>query len=231
MKRPRPSLLALLVAVALPAAAGQWYRYTNEDGVMVLAQSIPPSLVHKGYAIVGDDGKVIRVVAPEPTPAERAAKEAEEAMRQHDQALLTLYASAADVEDARDRKLRSIDVEINRVRSNMERLRIKKSRLEAQGAERERAGQPPSPEIVESLQIVALQIRDREKEIQARQQEQAHLQETFQRDLERVRILLGESPESASSSAEAAPTVDSAAPNGAGIQVGGMNTAAASSGH
>jgi len=76
MKRPGSSLLALLIAVASPAAA-EWYRYVNEDGVVVLSESIPPSLVHKGYEVLGDDGKVKRVVARELTPAERAAREAE----------------------------------------------------------------------------------------------------------------------------------------------------------
>jgi len=230
MQRHRLAVMTLLFATALPAAAAEWYRYINEDGVVVLSQSIPPALVHKGYTVLGDDGKVKRVVPREPTAAERAALEAEEAARRRDQALLTLYSSAQDVEQARDSKLRSIDSEITRMKGNMERLRIKKTQLEAQGAARERAGQPPSPEIVENLEIVAIQIREGERDIEARQQEKVRLRETFEKDLERVRELRGDSAGPSDTVSREAETPQADAAEGS-VQAVGRNTAAASSGH
>jgi hypothetical protein len=222
----RIAFLWLLVGVTLsgltlPASAGEWYRYRNAEGVIVLANAIPPQLVDNGYAVVGDDGRVLRVV---PSRRERAAQRLEEeerarrdeqtASRQRaDEELLRLYAAPADVEAALERKLRSIEGDIARIRADLESLRNKKADLEAQGAERERAGQAPSNEVFANLKIVAGQIADRESAIETRRLEQQQVRESFARDLDRLRALLG----------MPAPV--------AADQVEPAKTAAASSGH
>ena len=230
MKTKTPVLTVIVVAAlcsapAAFAAAEELYRYQDENGVTVLSHSIPPSLVARGYTVVDGTGKVIRVVARQLSKEEIAARDAkaskdkeladvEKTRQRRDEELVKLYASPADVEAARDRKIASIENEIGRIKANIERLTLQKSRLEEQGAERERAGQPTSPEIVENLKILDSQIADREKEIDARHQEEEQQRANFEYDLERMRAMTGSPSPAASASAHigAAHTASASGP-------------------
>jgi hypothetical protein len=199
-------LTALLVCVgvthASAATKGQYYRFVNDDGVTVIASSIPPNLVHKGYEIVREDGTVVKVVPRELTAAELAQRDREdadrkkreqdgEAQRHHDEDLMKLYASPRDVEEARDRKILSIETAIAQNKSNVAQLQLKKERFESEAANRERDGQPPSPDILDNLKILDTQIADKQRDIAARQQELQRTKDQFQLDLDRVKLLYG----------------------------------------
>jgi hypothetical protein len=194
------------VAMAVAqATAVELYRFENEDGVVVLAHSIPPELVYKGYTVVSEDGTVLRQVPRQLTPAEiverdrklaeeKAAEEGRMARAHRDEELAKLYASPADVIEARDRKLRSIDNAIATTKGNIARLKLQKQHLEEQAAERERAGLLASPEILENLKILTVQIGDKEREVEMRELEQQQVREQFQHDLERFEELFGSAP-------------------------------------
>jgi chromosome segregation ATPase len=176
------------------------YRFEDENGRPVMAQSIPPALAKKGYKVVCPDGSVVRVVPPELTAQEiverdrkRAEEEAAEAKRkeqaQQDAELSKLYASPAEIAAARDRKLRSIDNAIAVTKSNIERLTLQLEKLQQQAAERERSGQLASPEILQNLQILAQQIKDKEVEVTKRLSEKDQTREEFQQKIERYQQL------------------------------------------
>ena len=209
---------ALLVVAANAAAVEEWYRYRNEQGVTVLSQSVPPALADNGYDVLDGDGRLLRKV---PSKAERKRlREAEEARQKQadaendrqrkDEDLLKLYASSADVAAARDRKLRSIEVDIGRIRADLEALKQKKTNLEQQGAERERGGLGHSEEIFENLTIVEAQIKVQEANIDSRRLEQQQIRESYDRDMERVRLLLGEPSPEARAETVKAPKIQQA---------------------
>jgi hypothetical protein len=187
------------------AAVVELYRFENEDGVVVLARSIPPELVYKGYTVVSEDGTVLRVVPRQLTPQEiverdrgvaaRKAVEAGELDRAHkDEELARLYASTVDLVQARDRKVQSIEGAIAATQGNIERLKLQKRHLEEQAAERERAGKLPSPEILDNLTILSTQIADKEHELAMRRLEQQQIRQQFQEDIERFEVLFGSPP-------------------------------------
>ena len=63
------TIFAYLIAVtAVPAMAADLIRFRNEDGILVLAHTIPTHLVHNGYTRLTDTGRVIEVI-----PSERGA--------------------------------------------------------------------------------------------------------------------------------------------------------------
>ena len=199
------------VAQAKPV---ELYKYENEDGIPVISNTIPPNLVHKGYSVITEDGTVIRTVARELTPAEqaerdrklaeqKAAEEAGVARQRHDEELVKLYASPRDVEDARDRKILSIDTAIATTKANLEGLKLKKQHFEEQAADREREGQAPSAEILENLKTLEIQIGAKERDIEARTLEKQHVSEQFALDLDRIRLLYSNAP--AKTSAKASP--------------------------
>ena len=53
---------ALVVALAPVAQARELYRYTNEEGSVVVGYQIPPQYVAGGYEVLNDEGVVVRVV-------------------------------------------------------------------------------------------------------------------------------------------------------------------------
>jgi hypothetical protein len=203
-------LTLLLACFGMGVAAAQakpveLYKYENEDGIPVISNTIPPNLVHKGYSVITEDGTVIRTVARELTPAEqaerdrklaeqKAAEEAGAARKRHDEELVKLYASPRDVEDARDRKILSIDTAIATTKANLEGLRLKKQHFEEQAADREREGQAPSAEILENLKTLEIQIADKERDIEARTLEKQHVSEQFALDLARITLLYSNAP-------------------------------------
>lgn len=195
-------LLSSLVALAasVPGWAAELYRYRDDNGVLVLDDSIPPRYAAKGYTVLSPTGRVIRVVPPQLTPEEvaerdrrRAAEEAErKALAERyaaDAELLRLYSSTEDLERARDRKLADIEALISTTRGNIQRLKIQKHNLELRAAELERSGMEVSAELIKNLAAIEAQIRDKEAEIAARAREQETVRKQFSEDLERFRQL------------------------------------------
>src|SRR5262249_39899708 len=126
-----------------------------------------------------------------------AKEDAGVARERHDAELVKLYASPRDVEEARDRKLLSIDTAIATTKSNVERLKLQKQRLETQAADPEREGLAPSSDILENLAILSAQINDKEHEIDTRKIEKQHVKEQFDADLERIKLLYEAPPPAA----------------------------------
>jgi chromosome segregation ATPase len=189
----------LLFATTMPAMAVDLIRYHNEDGVLVIAHTIPTHLVHNGYTRLSQTGRVIEVVpsAAEKQQialeAERQAKEQEarDAKKQADEELMRLYSSARDVEDARDRKVAEIERQIGRLKAQLDADRISKRRLEREAARRERAGHKTSAELLESLETVSARMAEANREIEKRRQEQVAVREQLAKDLERINTLYG----------------------------------------
>lgn len=57
------------------------YRYTDENGQIVISSTIPQEASRRGYDILSKNGRVIETIDPEPTEEEIAAREAEENAR------------------------------------------------------------------------------------------------------------------------------------------------------
>lgn len=196
--------------LAAPASSGnkttkEWYRYTNERGVVVLDQSIPPQYIDSGYSVLSTDGRVIRVI---PSKAERERLEQERIANErrnkviaeqeaNDQDLMRMYSSPDDVERARDRRLSSIDAAISLALSNLERARREKVALETEGARIERSGKRVPQKMVDNLAAIETQIRQRSAEIQTRRNEKERVRAAYQRDILRVKELYGYSDSAA----------------------------------
>ena len=106
-----------------------------------------------------------------------------------DEELGMLYATPGDVEDARARKISSIDRDIATIRANMESLKLRKQDLEEKAADREREGLSPSTDILDSLKNVSTQIADGEQDLAKRLLERQHAIDQFEFDLDGMKRL------------------------------------------
>jgi hypothetical protein len=236
MKRSFTVLLACVVPWAAYGASMQFIRYTNEQGVTVIANSIPADAARRGYEIIDDHGQVLKVVPRELSGAEleakRKADEVEKraqedalARKRRDEDLLKLYSSVADVEAARDRRLKALDAELGRIKAQMEQAAIQKSKLEAQAASRERAGQPPSADLLDNITRLQKRIEGQAGDIETREQQKQREGDTFAYDIQRMACLLGEAAAEACGAQQTTPQPDHRP------QTAEMKTPAAKSGH
>lgn len=164
------SVLTLLVtallgaAVCAPAfAAGPptpttHYRWKDASGVVHFSDTIPASALASGYDIVNDQGRIVRHVDRELTPAERraamsaAAKASaarREAQQRHmsDQQLLTAYATDKDLELSQQAQLRQIQVDITALESNLHSQEETLTELLAHAADLQHSNQPIPPYV------------------------------------------------------------------------------------
>lgn len=157
-----PLLPALLLAmgVALPACAGNatataatHYRWKDAAGVVHYADTIPASALSRGYDIVNGDGRVIRHVARELTPAERraaadAASQAAAARRAarqrslEDTQLLAAYPTDKDLEASQQAQLKQIETDIGSLQSNLHSQEESLTDLLSHAADLEHADKP-----------------------------------------------------------------------------------------
>ena len=190
----------LCAAFALPAEAGNLYRYRNAEGVVVVNWTVPAEYTRQGYEVLNDDGVVVEVVPRELTPEERKdralsqrvadqAKAEQERLRLWDESLLRRYSAVEDVEAARDRSLRELKIRISILKSNRRSLRPKVENYQANIADAERNGVAPNEVDLEAIDILKREIVGTEKAIDDRQAEVDKVFAEYALDIERLRQL------------------------------------------
>lgn len=197
MLKPGALRIPLLLSVLLPAlaGAGELYRYVNDKGVIVLdRQGVPPEYIGKGYDVLSDQGRVVRVVPPAPTAEERQRLQAQQAQATSDAQLLRLYSSLDDVDRARERKLTELDGAVGAARGNLQSLRTQQANLQGQAAEQERAGRV----VPESLLVQISNIKGEQesllKDIERFEETRKQASAGFVADRARLAQLLGLAP-------------------------------------
>jgi hypothetical protein len=176
------------------------YSFINEDGIVEMSNAIRPALADRGYSCLAKDGTVLEVVPPKRTadaqakPVEKVPKETGPHPRTAEE-LRKLYASAHDVEEARDRAIAAIDEAIALARANLEIWKLKLRDFEATAAAAEREGQSPSAETLDNLDIVRTQIEATGRDIEARRIEKRNAIEQFELDLNDIERFYPAAPE------------------------------------
>lgn len=183
---------SLLLGLLLPvvASAVELYRYTDERGTTVLSrQGVPPEHIGRGYQVLNEQGRVIRVIPPAPTAEELQRMQLEKARALSDVQLLRLYSTPEDVERARQRKLAELDGLIGVARGNLQSVRTQQGNLQSQAAEHERAGREVPAHLLAQIENqIAEQARlksDIERYRALREQSNAN----FDADLDRLKQL------------------------------------------
>ena len=187
-------LTALLwVSNAVPA---ELYRYQNEAGVTVVDWAMPAAYVSNGYEILNESGQVVSVVPPVQTATERAqdaatarAREAdraaEAAQLERDTLLLRRYSTVHDIEAARDRSLRELDIRIAILNSQRDTLSQQLARHEDALAARAQLDEEATQYRKDTVAALEAENQSLDDATQGRQQQAAALAEAYGRDIAR----------------------------------------------
>lgn len=192
-------VLIIALCLLLPAiswANTQFYRYYNENGILVISTRIPPEMISNGYDIVGSDGKLIQRVEPELNPTEKALllqQQAEEKrQRALDQALIRRFSRVSDIENERDRKLQQINTDIRLRYLSVEKLDEEIARWQSIAADDERLGQEVSESTVDKLNALTQERLQVLATIDEKEMEKVIVTDQYQSDIMRfMRISSG----------------------------------------
>ena len=193
------SVLGLAVITGLcsvqASLAAEFYRYVNDKGVTVLDRlGVPPQFISKGYEVLNEQGRVVKVVPPAPSEAERKRLAEEKAMASSDAQLQRLYSTVDDVERARVRKLEEIDGQTSVARANQQSLRTQQAALQAQAADIERAGRQVPEHLLVQIDNLRAEQGNLDKEIQRYAEMRKQVDASFQADKQRMKYLLERRP-------------------------------------
>ncbi len=185
------SVFALGVFTSQASFAVEYYRYTDERGVTVInRQGVPPHLIGKGYEVLSEQGRVIRVVPRAPTPEEYRQMQADKERAKSDRQLLMLYTRIEDIDRARDRKVADIDGQISIARGNLLSVNSLRSDLQAQAASQERAGRTVSASLLKQIEDASIDQQRLQQQISRYLNSKKAIESAFARDKNRLAELL-----------------------------------------
>lgn len=194
----RACACALMLGIATHAAANM-YRYTDENGQVVISSTIPQEATKRGYDILGNNGRVIETIPPAPTEEEIAAREAEKQrqkelaeQREQDRQLLKRFSHPDQAVKAMHRKIRELKGLIQLKQGNISVISSQLDNEQSRAADMERAGRDIPEATLEKIRRLESQIGDIEREIASQSQEIETLQKAFEADIERLEEVTGE---------------------------------------
>ena len=191
------SAAAALITASI--AEARMYRYTDENGQIVISSTIPQEASRRGYDILSKNGRVIETIDPEPTEEEIAAREAEEkrqaeAERQLelDRKLLERYSHPDEAVRAMHRKIRELQGLNQLKRGNISVIVSQLDSEQSRAANLERSGRDIPEATLEKIRRLEAQIRDIEREINSQNANIKAMRERFEADIERLEEITGE---------------------------------------
>ncbi|GBO86147.1 hypothetical protein A6779_14165 [Marinobacter adhaerens] len=194
----KATALALALGFSAQVAANM-YRYTDENGQIVISSTIPQEATKRGYDILSNNGRVIETIPPAPTEEEIAAREAEKQrqkelaeQREKDRALLKRFSHPDQAVKAMHRKIRELEGLIQLKRGNISVISSQLDSEQSRAANMERAGREIPDATLEKIRRLESQIRDIEREITSQTQEIEELRKAFEADIERLEEVTGE---------------------------------------
>ncbi|PPI82581.1 DUF4124 domain-containing protein [Marinobacter maroccanus] len=194
----KATALALALGFSAQVAANM-YRYTDENGQIVISSTIPQEATKRGYDILSNNGRVIETIPPAPTEEEIAAREAEKQrqkelaeQREKDRALLKRFSHPDQAVKAMHRKIRELEGLIQLKRGNISVISSQLDNEQSRAADMERGGREIPEATLEKIRRLESQIRDIEREITSQTQEIEELRKAFEADIERLEEVTGE---------------------------------------
>lgn len=199
MNRSVKVCLCVLFTSALVTSAAvdaRMYRYTDENGQMVISNTVPSRASVRGYDILNDQGRTIETVKAAPTAeelAERASrKEAErrqEQQHKEDAKLLRRFSHPDEAVKAMHRKLQEMQSLNQLKRGNIAVIVNQLDDEQSRAANQERSGRQVPEATLDKIDRLQSQIRDIEREITVQNAEIRSMRKAFQRDIDRLEII------------------------------------------
>jgi chromosome segregation ATPase len=200
------SATSLAMVVSVPTGARDsptptmHYRWTDSAGVVHFSDTIPASVLARGYDIVNDNGQVVRHVGRELTPAERraaalaaaheeAVKRAAQQKAMADAQMLSAYPSEKDLEQSQQAQLQQIKTDIDTLQTNLHSQEGTLTELLSHAADIEHSGKPIPARVNKSIAEQRETVNAERQALVQRRADLADAEATFATQLRRYRAL------------------------------------------
>ena len=199
-------LLALCIGCtfSMPAAA-KLYKWVDDNGTTHYGETIPPQYANKNRSELNKSGRIVEtrdILTPEKRRAIREAEEQAAAQQQEDERtaqeksrrdkmLVDTYSNVAEIDLARKRNSRQIELRIN---SLLARIKITNQNLqdlqtEADGYTKRKQNIPPS--LKEDLTTTEARLENLRGDLEKPSAEKEALEARYDEDEKRYRELTG----------------------------------------
>ncbi len=187
----------ILVSTSVHARIKCW---KNSDGVRECGKTIPPEYSQQGYEEVSGQGITVEKIERAPTEEERQeekrlaaiqqAKEAEKAEKvAQDKALLDTYTNTDDIQMAGDGKVAVLESTINLAERRNQKIQVTLDKRTAVAVAAELAGKQPAEGLLEDIESLQRQIRNNDKFIADKREEQENIKKKYAEKIERFEQL------------------------------------------
>ncbi len=178
------------------------FRYTDDSGHVVMARTVPPHIVLKGYEVLNEQGRVVEVVAAAMTDAEKKARddlivkkerEAQELKKQQDddKKLLRQYSGPDDAVVLMQRRLSEVDGVIQSRRASIDVSKKNIGKLEEKAANFQRNGKAVPKRIIGQISAAHNDIDVSESVIEENLHSRAEIVADFEASIKRLETLTG----------------------------------------
>lgn len=177
-----------MVVAALPAHAGELFRWTDENGAVHYSDHIPPQYVDEGYNVISEQGITVLTIAPaseEPLPPE------EPKLSDYEQGLLANYSDASEIIATRQRLMADIDTRIALAHEVIDALERQFNALAQEAGNHERRGDAVPENVQHQIATTQRKITDQQTLINNYTESKQQTWQRFQQDLERYQALTG----------------------------------------
>jgi hypothetical protein len=184
----------------LATAAGNFYKWVDEKGVIHYGDRIPPEYSQQERAVINKNGITVEVTTAAKTKEQLADEEREarvqaeqrrktEEQAARDRVLLGSYANEDDLVMTRDGKIAALDAIVRITTTNIATLQRALADMTAQAAEKERSGQPVPASLRRDITSAQELITKHRSYIDSKRKEQEEVHARFDADLKRFREL------------------------------------------
>lgn len=197
--RPTKLITCLLAATCLlvtSLADARMYRYKDDNGQMVISNTVPQEASTRGYEILNSQGRVVDRIAPAPTEEELQQRAEEERRQQEaaeqlerDKALLRRYRHPDDAVRALHRKIDELEGLNQLKQGNISVIESQLDSEQSKAADLERSGREIPESTLDKIDRLEQQIRELEAEIDAQNREMEEIRESYVEDIERLEVI------------------------------------------
>ncbi len=192
-------IMSLLLATG-PVQAKTIKCWKNNIGIRECGRSVPPEYSQTRIEVVNERGLVVEVIEAAKTPEELAIEKEREHLRKLREAerkeqarldaiLLNTYTKERDLILARDNNLKAAQGQIDISIGNLRLMQTNLNDLQERAANHERAGREPPEKLVEQINDLSNQIKNKKLHIEKKESDKRELEERYKNDLKRFREL------------------------------------------
>lgn len=192
-------LLTVLFSLQVNAQIKCW---TNNEGVRECGNRVPPEFSQQGHQEISKSGMVVdeqtRAKTEEELAEEAKQKEllAEEKRREAerkraDTILLATFSNLAEIERARDERIKAINASITLANKQTETIQLDLDKRIQAAAQAERSGKAPNEALLNDIADLERQVATKKEYIAQREKEKEDTSSEYAENIQRFKSLKG----------------------------------------